>query len=83
MGGRGASGISGAGKGRVIISKEQLPKGTVYYVTGKRNVLSHWDDDDNYHEKEIVVSENIRTSFSSLEEAKKYAKKNKLKFIVK
>lgn len=81
MGGRGASGGI-AGTGRVVISREELPGGTAYYVTGKRNVLSNWDDDDNYLEKPRVVSEMVSASFNSLEEAKKYAKKHKMKFIV-
>ena len=81
MGGRGASGGI-AGTGRVVISKEQTPGGIAYFMTGKRNVLSNWDDDDNYHEKPIIIQERFSASFSSLEEAKKYAKKNKMKFIV-
>ena len=74
---------SGFGKlsGNVVISKENTPHGTVYYMTGTRDVLSHWDDEDNYHEKQIKIKENVRSSFKSREEAVKYAKKNGYKYL--
>ena len=69
FGGRGSS--SGIGK----------TKGDVFYMTGNRNVLTHWDDEENYHEKEIVVKEKVRVSFKTREEAVKYAKKNGYKYL--
>ena len=50
-------------------------------MTGTRDVLSHWDDEDNYHEKKIKIKEKVRSSFKSREEAVKYAKKNGYKFL--
>ena len=38
-------------KGSVIIKKEQEPNGVMYYMTGKRDVLTNWDMNGNYTEK--------------------------------
>ena len=81
FGGRGSSSGIGKTKGNVVISKESLPQGDVFYMTGNRNVLTHWDDEENYHEKEIVVKEKVRVSFKTREEAIKYAKKNGYKYL--
>lgn len=81
FGGRGGSSGFGKLRGNVVISKETTPHGTVFYMTGTRDVLSHWDDEDNYHEKKIKIKEKVRSSFKSREEAVKYAKKNGYKFL--
>lgn len=50
-------------------------------MTGTRNVLSNWDDDGNYHEKPRKMKENVRLRFNTLEEAVKYAKSEKYKYL--
>lgn len=79
FGGRGAS--SGGG-GFVVISKEETPNGTYYWVTGNRNVKSHWDENDNYLEKEITIKEKVRDSFSTKKEAEKFAKSIGVKYTI-
>ena len=69
FGGRGSSSGFGKLRGNVVISKETTPHGTVFYMTGTRDVLSHWDVEDNYHEKKIKIKEKVRSSFKSREEA--------------
>lgn len=55
MGGRGgSSGISSQhGAGQVVIHKQPEPnkQGYRYYMTGKRDVISNWDDEGNYHKQ--------------------------------
>lgn len=81
MGGRG--GASGFGRGNVVIHKQAEPnkQGYSYYMTGTRNVMSNWDDDGNYHPKGIAKKEDVRQRFDSVEEAIKYAKKNRYKYL--
>jgi len=85
MGGRGgSSGISSQhGAGQVVIHKQPEPnkQGYRYYMTGKRDVISNWDDEGNYHKQGIKTQEDVRMRFDTLEEAVKYAKKNKYKYL--
>ena len=82
MGGRARSG-GGSSAGEVVIHKQPEPnkQGHSYYMTGTRNVLSNWDDDGNYHEKPRKMKENVRLRFNTLEEAVKYAKSEKYKYL--
>ncbi len=82
MGGRGASSASGAGKGTGVITKRPEPGGYAYYVTGKRKTISHYDEDGNYHKKGIVEYEKFHARCSTLEEAKRQAKRAGLKVVV-
>lgn len=50
-------------------------------MTGKRNTLTNWDEDGNYHKKPIKMQENVRLTFSTRDEAVKYAKKNGYKYL--
>lgn len=81
MGGRGGS--SGLGSGNVIIHKQSEPnkQGYSYYMTGTRNVITNWDDEGNYLSKGIVIKEDVRRRFDTVEEAIKYAKKNRYKYL--
>lgn len=81
MGGRGGS--SSFGSGSVVIHKQAEPnkQGYMYYMTGTRDVLSNWDDDGNYHAKPITAKEDVRLRFGTIEEAVRYAKKNRYKFL--
>nr|DAO39730.1 MAG TPA: Putative oxidoreductase [Caudoviricetes sp.] len=85
MGGRGAdSGVSGqSGIGQVIIQKRSEPNkhGYAYYMTGKRDVITNWDEEGNYHKNGIKIKEDVRQRFNTLDEAIKYAKKNKYKYL--
>lgn len=79
FGGRGASGSNG----NVVITRQAEPnkQGYAFYVTGSRTVLSNYDDEGNYHKVPIKQSEPIRQRFNTMEEAKKFAKKNKYKYL--
>ena len=81
MGGRG--GTSNFGSGSVVIHKQAEPnkQGYSYYMTGKRNVISNWDDEGNYRAKGIVMTEDVRQRFETVEKAIKYAKKNRYKYL--
>mgnify|MGYP002520928251 CR=1 FL=1 len=85
FGGRGSS--SGIGGGTVAIKREIEPdehgRATKekYYMTGKRNTLTNWDEDGNYHKKPIKMQEDVRLTFSTRNEAIKYAKKNGYKYL--
>lgn len=83
MGGRGARSGGGSSAGEVVIHKQPEPnkQGHSYYMTGTRKVLSNWDDDGNYHEKPRKMKENVRLRFNTLEEAVKYAKSEKYKYL--
>ncbi len=76
MGGRGGSSGFGKTNGSVVIHKQPEPnaQGYAFYVTGTRDVISHWDDDGNYYEKGFKKKESIRSRFSTREDAIKYAK---------
>lgn len=88
-GGGGAGGGTGGGTGggSVAIQKRIEPdehnRATVekYYMTGTRNAITHWDDDGNYYPKGRTVTERVNERFSTREEAIKYAKKNKYKYL--
>ncbi|WP_243112143.1 hypothetical protein [Dorea sp. OM07-5] len=43
--------------------------------------MSNWDDNGNYHEKPRKIKENVRQRFNTLEEAIKYAKNEKYKYL--
>lgn len=83
MGGRGARSGGGGSAGEVVIRKKPEPnkQGYSYYMTGTRNILSNWDDNGNYHEKPRKIKENVRQRFNTLEEAIKYAKNEKYKYL--
>ena len=84
FGGRGGnSGKSSinTSNGSVVISEQKLPQGTVYYMTGTRNVETHWDDNDNYLDTPIIVKENVRLTFKSRKDAENYAKTQGYKYI--
>lgn len=69
-------------KGSVIIKKEQEPNGVVYYMTGKRDVLTNWDINGNYLEEAITVKENVHIRFMKLMEAIKYAKEQEYSYMI-
>ena len=50
-------------------------------MTGKRDVITNWDVEGNYHKQGIKTQEDVRQRFDTLEEAVKYAKKNKYKYL--
>ena len=87
FGGRGGSSVKSArarnGSGDVVISRQLEPnaQGYAYYMTGKRNVITNWDEDGNYYPEGIKTEENIRNRFSTKEEAIKYAKKNGFNYL--
>lgn len=71
------------GSGDVVISRQLEPnaQGYAYYVTGKRTVITNWDEDGNYYPEGIKTKENIRTRFSTKEGAIEYAKKNGFNYL--
>lgn len=69
-------------KGSVIIKKEQEPNGVMYYMTGKRDVLTNWDMNGNYLEEAITVKENVHKRFVNLTDAVVYAKKNEYSYMI-
>ena len=91
FGGRGSSSVKSArarngskeSNGDVVISRQLEPnaQGFLYYMTGKRNVISNWDDEGNYYPEGRIVKENIRNRFSTKEEAIEYAKKNGFNYL--
>ena len=70
-------------EGRVIIHKQAEPnkQGFLYYMTGKRTVITNWDEDENYIPEGIKTEEDIRNRFSTLEEAISYAVNNEYSYI--
>ena len=70
-------------EGKVIIHKEAEPnkQGFAFYMTGKRTVITNWDEDENYIPEGIKTEENIRNRFSTLEEAVSYAKENNYSYM--
>lgn len=67
MGGRGgSSGISSQhGAGQVVIHKQPEPnkQGYKYYMTGKRDVISNWDDEKGTYElspKEVKMFDRVQ-----------------------
>lgn len=80
MGGRGSN---SSVYGSVVIQKRAEPnkQGYAFYVTGKRDVISHWDDEGNYHENAFKTQDPVRMRFNTREEAIRYAKKNGYKYL--
>lgn len=70
-------------EGKVIIHKQAEPnkQGFLYYMTGKRTVISNWDEDENYIPEGIKTEEDIRNRFSTLEEAISYAVNNEYSYM--
>lgn len=69
-------------KGSVIIKKEQEPNGVMYYMTGKRDVLTNWDMNGNYTEEAITIKENVHNRFTKLMDAIKYVKENEYSYMI-
>ena len=69
-------------KGSVIIKKEQEPNGVMYYMTGKRDVLTNWDMNGNYTEEAITIKENVHKRFTKLMDAIKYAKEQEYSYMI-
>ena len=70
-------------EGKVIIHKQAEPnkQGFLYYMTGKRTVITNWDEDENYIPEGIKTEEDIRNRFSTLEEAISYAVNNEYSYM--
>ena len=70
-------------EGKVIIHKQAEPnkQGFLYYMTGKRTVITNWDEDGNYYPEGIKTEEDIRNRFSTLEEAISYAVNNEYSYM--
>ena len=70
-------------EGKVIIHKQAEPnkQGFLYYMTGKRTVITNWDEDGNYIQEGIKTEEDIRNRFSTLEEAISYAVNNEYSYM--
>ena len=70
-------------EGKVIIHKQAEPnkQGFLYYMTGKRTVITNWDEDGNYIQEGIKKEEDIRNRFSTLEEAISYAVNNEYSYM--
>lgn len=70
-------------EGKVIIHKEAEPnkQGFAFYMTGKRTVITNWDEDENYISEGIKTEEDIRNRFLTLEEAISYAVNNEYSYI--
>lgn len=69
-------------KGSVIIKKEQEPNGVMYYMTGKRDVLTNWDMNGNYLEEAIKIKENVHKRFTKLMDAIAYAKEQEYSYMI-
>ena len=69
-------------KGSVIIKKEQEPNGVMYYMTGKRDVLTNYDMNGNYLEEPITIKENVHNRFTKLMDAIAYAKEREYSYMI-
>ena len=71
-------------EGKVIIHKQAEPnkQGFAFYMTGKRNVITNWDEDGNYYPEGIKTEEDIRNRFNTLDDAISYANENEYEYIV-
>lgn len=71
-------------EGKVIIHKEAEPnkQGFLYYMTGKRAVITNWDEDGNYYPEGIKTEEDIRNRFNKIEDAISYAEENNYSYMV-
>ena len=70
-------------EGKVIIHKQPAPnkQGFEFYMTGKRTVITNWDENENYIPEGIKTEEDIRNRFSTLEEAISYAVNNEYSYM--
>lgn len=70
-------------EGIVIIHKQAEPNKQrfLYYMTGKRTVITNWDEDGNYYLEGIEQTEEVRNRFETLEEAVSYAKENNYSYM--
>ena len=71
-------------EGKVIIHKEAEPnkQGFAFYMTGKRTVITNWDEDENYIPEGIKTEEDIRNRFNKIEDAISYAEENNYSYMV-
>ena len=71
-------------EGKVIIHKQAEPnkQGFAFYMTGKRTVITNWDEDGNYYPEGIKTEEDIRNRFNNLDDAISYAEENNYSYIV-
>ena len=70
-------------EGKVIIHKQAEPnkQGFAFYMTGKRTVITNWDEDGNYYPEGIKTEEDIRNRFNTLDDAISYANENEYEYM--
>ncbi len=71
-------------EGKVIIHKQSEPnkQGFAFYMTGKRTVITNWDEDGNYIPEGIKTEEDIRNRFNKIEDAISYAEENNYSYMI-
>ncbi len=71
-------------RGLVVITKNAEPNKQrfLYYVTGKRPVISCYDDEGNYYEEGFVEEEPVRGRFETVKEAKEFAENVECDYIL-
>lgn len=71
-------------EGKVIIHKQAEPnkQGFAFYMTGKRTVITNWDEDGNYISEGIKTEEDIRNRFNKIEDAISYAEENNYSYMI-